>query len=363
MLCDPIGLLCMPADSGTASGDDGPTPESSPDSTMDAGARSDADAALANDGLVQCSGFDCRCATTSDCPKSFACVDKRAVTADIWNACIDAGVGSGAGWDGGGWGVCMEPCCKSSDCDTGDGGAGDYVCFATGAGGNYCVPPGWLGDRSTIGTNAGGGACGGDAGACRSGLCLSGSSVCADTCCSTRSQTIDCAGNAACRFLPFPGSGFDTHETAQCAAAPPGAGMGRCMGNQECQSNLCVGFVDGGFMMGGMQGNCQTACRSSIDCTGMMRQSTQTCSYAQPILPRTEIVATCAPLFGQGFGDGGAGDGSQCRFSSDCTRGSCVQGVCITVCFADSDCPANERCRPQPVQVGGTTYSVLACGI
>jgi hypothetical protein len=355
--------LCVPPEGGAGldgtAGDDGPAGDGDSRATADAGATGDADA-----GPVLCTGFGCKCTTTANCPTEFACVDKQAVTSDIWNACIDAGVGGGG--DGGSWNVCMKPCCTSSDCDMGDGGIGDSVCFATGAGGNYCVPPGWLGDRSTIGTNLGGGACGGDAGACRSGLCLAGaSSVCADTCCSNHAQTLECAANVDCRFDPFPGTGFDTHEAAQCLAGPPSAG--RCQINADCRSNLCVGAVDGGFMMGGGSGNCQDACRNSIDCTptGMMRS--QTCSYVQPNFPRTtEIVAACTQL-GFGQGDGGAGDGNPCRVSADCARGSCVQsngqGICITACFVDSDCVSNERCRPQPVQLGGAPYSVLACGM
>jgi hypothetical protein len=360
-----VSGLCVAlmADGGTdgTMGDDGLAVDHDAQAAADADAMGDA-GTRGNDGEVPCtgSGFGCKCTTTASCPPEFACVDKLAVTADIWNACIDAG--GGGGWDGGSGGVCMKPCCTSGDCDMGDGGMGDSVCFATGAGGNYCVPPGWLGDRSTIGTNVGGGACGGDAGACRSGLCLSGSNVCADTCCSNHSQTYECAANVDCRFDPFPGTGFDTHEAAQCMAGPPSAG--RCQMNADCRSNLCFGAMpDSGFMN---SGTCQDACRNSIDCTptGMMRS--QTCSYVQPNFPMsTELVAACTQQ-GFGQGDGGAGDGSQCRVSADCARGSCVQsngqGVCITACFGDMDCPQNERCRPQAVQLLGAPHSVLACG-
>ena len=59
---------------------------------------------------------------------------------------------------------CTKPCCTTADCDS------STVCFATGAGGNYCVNPTWIGRTATFGTATGGAACKVDSD-CRSGLC------------------------------------------------------------------------------------------------------------------------------------------------------------------------------------------------
>jgi hypothetical protein len=362
--CDRATGQCVTADNDANSemmGDDGgpPPADAKVDATADGDAAIDADAEV-GDVAVACHGFGCKCASSPDCDPTFTCGDKQALTASIWSAWGDAGGGgSSAGH------LCIKPCCTSGDCDMGDGGGGTSVCFATGAGGNYCVPPGWIGDRSIIGTAVGGASCIGDGGvACRSGLCLD-SGVCADTCCSTHS-TAECSGTSVCRFGAFPGSGFDTHEAANCAA-PISMGLPagtQCGANSECRSNLCS---DGGFG----QGMCLDGpCRNPSDCTMIFSRST--CAYMQPYLPMSpELVAACMSGL---RGGGDAGDGMTCRTSSDCARGYCAMqqpgvGVCVAVCFVDDpgsssgDCPPPERCRPQPLLIGGTTYSVLACGM
>ncbi|MDP9002564.1 MAG: hypothetical protein M3O46_20940 [Myxococcota bacterium] len=355
--CDPHAPGCTADSEGgnDMMGDDGGmSGDVRTGDAMDAEVLSDADSGT-NDGLVPCRGLGCRCTTTANCPASFACVDKVSITADIWAAWIDAGGINDAG------GFCAETCCTSGDCDLGDGGSAT-VCFGTGAGGNYCVPPSWLGDRSAIGIAGGGASCGDDASAdaatvCRSGLCLD-SGVCADTCCSTRLYKTECSGSG-CRFGAFPGAGFDNHQAANCAV-PIGSDLGTspCMSNDQCRSNLCLGF--GGF--GGM-GSCRDACRLPADCPANPRSQPTTCGYVQPNPPDADLVAAC--MAGGRVGD--AGDGMPCRSSGECAQGYCAQngpqGVCIAVCFADSDCPQPERCRPQTVQLSGGTYSVLACGM
>jgi hypothetical protein len=335
-------------------GDDGGTLEDARvDATLDGDAVADAEAGT-SDVQMPCHGIGCRCSSSSDCDTSFACADKLAVTANVWNAWLGAGGGDAGRF-------CVEPCCTSLDCDSEDGGSGATVCFATGAGGNYCVPPSWLGDRSAIGAASGGAGCGGGAGiACRSGLCLD-SGVCADTCCSTKSST-ECATNFVCRIGPFPGTGFDVHASAHCSAAPIGAGSSGCMSNSDCRSNLCLDTTFGNM-------SCRDGCRNRDDCSppGTPMYRSQACEYIQPVATATEVVAACAPLNTLGFGDGGGGDGSKCQTSADCARGYCAlqpggQSVCLSSCFVDGDCPPPERCRPQPHVLGGTTYSVLACG-
>jgi hypothetical protein len=369
--CDSkTGLCAMPDAGNEMMMEDAPAGSDGPDATMDAADDrkvGDADAgadADAGESSSPCSGFGCACATSSDCPPRFACAGKVALTTDVWNALTDAG---GVRGDAGS-GVCVEPCCISSECDSDDGGSGGQVCFATGAGGNYCVPPAWLGDRSTIGTALGGAACADDAGApCRSGLCVSG--ACADTCCSSRLSAIECAGGSICRFAPFPGAGFDKHETATCAPLPASArtnnGSG-CASNSECKSNFCSGG-DGGVTSGDMP-TCREPCRNASDCAGSTR-SPPWCGYLD-IPMSTDLVSACMPS-NRGVGD--AGGGSPCQLSSDCARGYCAplgngRSACLATCFIDrpggsDDCLPSERCRPQPLQVGTAIYSVLACGM
>jgi hypothetical protein len=376
----------------------------------------DAMAIRPDTGTHSCQGFGCGCAMTSDCDPGLVCTGRRAVGADIWNAWTswvnsvssDAGDGGGDGaiddsgsadtggsdggngeggvFDGGNGdsgngeggdggdsggsgdsghpdaeseGFCAEPCCTSSDCDIGAGN----VCFATGKGGNYCVPPSLLGDRSNIGTasTAPGGAPCGAGTTCRSGLCLA-SGICADTCCSTNDSLKECAVRSLCRFGPFPGAGFDTHQTANCqvvvdAGRPLLSDDTRCATNSECRSNLCA------ISIGGGNPACRDACRTRSDCTQF--HTSHTCNYVQPYLPASrDLVASCAT---GGAAGGRGGDGTPCLATADCAQGVCAQSggqsVCLAECFADRDCAAGEHCRPQALQLGDAGYSVLACGM
>jgi hypothetical protein len=368
-VCDPTTKICVTPEAGSdmmMGGDDAPSTGEMDATTdvADAGKLADAgDGDGDGGGASQCTGFGCSCTTSSDCAQQFACAGKVALTTDIWTALIDAG---GARGDAGA-GICVEPCCASSECDTDDGGSGVQICFATGAGGNYCLPPSLLGDRSAIGMGLGGSACMDDAGPqCRSGLCASG--ICADTCCSNRSTALECTGGSLCRFAQFPGTGFDKHETATCAL--PTAGRvnngNNCGANAECRSNLCSGG-DGGVMSGDMP-TCREPCRNASDCASSSR-TPPSCGYLD-IPMSTDIVSACMPT-NRGAGD--AGGGSPCQVSTDCARGYCAptgngRSACVATCFIErpggsGDCLPTERCRPQPLQVGTAIYSVLACGM
>jgi hypothetical protein len=330
LTCDSRGW-CVGPDASTGDG-----------SADDAGNQADAGSSLPEAGQTTCGSLGCRCSVSADCPMGLACVDELAATPEIWNAWVDSGVGAG---DGTGSGICMQPCCTSNDCTMAD----NYVCFATGGGGSYCVMPDWLGDRAAIGTTTGGASCDTGSG-CRSGLCAGG--LCADTCCSTRQQLLECASGSACRFGSFPGgTTFDTHEAARCVAAGGGGGnaganASTCTSNGDCRSNLCL--ASGGF---NSTSTCRDACRSLADCTapaggggnggnGGSTQATPPCTYVEPGgQAGAEIVAACSPAGNRGGVDAGP-----------------------PVCFDDSDCPPLTRCRPQRVRVDGGMYSVLACG-
>jgi hypothetical protein len=259
--------------------------------------------ALSPDG--GCRSLGCGCAGNSACDSGL-CLDKVAATPDLYNAA-------------GGTSFCSSPCCTSSDCP------GGTVCFATGAGGNYCVDPALLQDRSTPGAGMGGQACT-DGTGCRSGRCVSG--VCVDTCCST-AATDECAGGSVCAFADFPGTGFDVHFGGNCAKTSGTLTDGAaCSANTDCQSGFCN--KDSTVL------HCAAVCRRSADCaTG------RACAYFVPpgvTGSGNDIIAACLPNAGT------LGPGQACTTSQDCADGLCFSAsggsACSDVCVANADCPS-----------------------
>jgi hypothetical protein len=229
------------------------------------------------------------------------------------------------------------------------------VCFATAAGGNYCVLPQWIGRSGGLGTGAGGASCT-NARDCRSGLCSG--NTCADTCCSGQA-TGECASGSVCTFSAFPGSGIDVHYGAHCAAAGgTGTNGHSCSSNNSCESQICAADT--------MFGNnyCHGACRSATDCTGTCDGAPCACNY---VLPNgtTDLVAVCIGS------SGNTPEGGTCNPTMDtCAAGFCDSNTnkCTSVCFTNADCTtAGWHCRPElvTIYVNGTpggSYSVLACG-
>jgi hypothetical protein len=217
------------------------------------------------------------------------------------------------------------------------------VCFATAAGGNYCVNPLWVGRAVDFGAKVGGTSCAANA-ECRSGLCAG--SKCADPCCSTNA-TASCAPGTSCRFGNFPGAtSFDKSYVASCGSAGSGANGSTCNVPSDCKSELC----DSNF-----NGNCRNACRNTADCGS----ASVSCAYIV-VTGNNGIVAACFPQAGN------AAEGATCTQDSDCQSQFCdpTAKQCTDVCFANSDCTkAGWRCRPEVVTVqAGGSYSVLACG-
>ncbi len=349
--CDQNTLACAPAEAGVsseaeseASADSSPgvedstlTDGSSPaDSTLegagdasDGGAQADAtqdasgeassewgdgaasdggvdgaDGSASTDGGGSCRGLACRCSGAADCASGL-CGQELTVTSDVY-----AAAGSAS--------FCTQPCCTSADCDS------TTVCFGTGAGGSYCVPPAWISRGTTFGTKAGGAPCGGDSD-CRSGLCAAGG--CADTCCSTAHAAAECGGGTTCNLGAFPGLGFDTHHVGFCGASAA------CAFGSPC-----------------------TACRQTADCSVL----TPSCVYVPASVGSTEIVAGCTAT-----PTGAGGQGSPCNANGDCASAFCDPDAkqCTDVCFTDTDCTMGGRCLTGQVsQNGGGSYSVLRCG-
>jgi hypothetical protein len=335
--CDPDTLACVPGDSGPSSDDATMTgDEDAPvgGDAMEAGGV-DAEAGgrdTGGDTIGPCRTLGCKCSGSADCD-SQVCADQLTVTPQLYAAAHSAN-------------FCTQSCCTSADCPDGS------VCFATAAGGSYCVIPAWLGDRTaTLGAKTGGQACSGG-GECRSGLCAG--NACADTCCSANGG--ECATGTTCRFTAFPGSGFDTHTSANCGLSFGIRQNGSsCTFDSDCISNMC------GAVGGVGTNTCHAPCRSTANCGG----GTQACGYVLPNpSPSNDVVAACVA------GGGTAPEGSSCNPSAstnNCFSGFCAQASseCTDVCAATGDCTkAGWRCRPElePVQ-GGGSFSVLACGL
>jgi hypothetical protein len=322
-VCDSQTLKCTPI--GGSTGDDGQSPDASTaggdagvssgsDATNEANARSDgpdgtgqaqSEAGSTPDGSTSCRGVGCSCTGGAACDSNI-CAASQTVTNDVTQA------------DMGNF-FCTQPCCTSADCP------GSSVCFATGAGGNYCVLPAWLGRTTpTLGVRAGGAACTSNKD-CRSGLCAS--SMCADTCCSLANAAAECATGTTCRFGTFPGLSFDTHAAAFCGP---------------------VTACTGGFQ-------CNHPCRSTAECG-----AGQACYYLPANLPNKDINAACTT------GDGPGVEGSKCSTDFQCASNFCDTTTmeCSDVCFADTDCTVDGwHCRPATVVLAsGGSDSVLTCG-
>lgn len=325
--CDPTSSLCV----GVAS-DDGPTVDEEASTTeggpdADATTAPDEAAPPAETGPTETSGpcrsIGCKCSGGTDCDSGI-CADQLSVTSGVWSAAGSAG-------------FCTSPCCTSNECAAGS------VCFATAAGGNYCVDPSWVQRSTALGTGLGGATCatGRD---CRSGLCAG--TTCADTCCST-GQAGECSGSDVCSFGDFPGAvTYDKSYVAMCAHGGTGQNGANCSHNSDCESELCDAT---------QFGNCRNACRNTADCGG----GGVSCAYIT-VTGDTGVVAACFP------GAGNTPEGSSCQQDGDCQSQFCnpTSKECTDVCFADSDCTKSGwRCRPEVVTVqAGGSFSVLACG-
>jgi hypothetical protein len=270
-----------------------------------------------------CTGLACACTLGTDCATNI-CATKVMVTAAAYTAA-------------GNTGFCTKPCCSSADCDA------KTVCFATAAGGNFCVRPEWLGRSSQLGEGPGGASCVADTD-CRSALCVG--STCQDVCCSSAQVASECAVGQSCVFGTFPGRSFDKRYVAYCAPPAGTAASGAaCGGSTMCATGLCA-TVDY---------KCHDACRNSGDCGS----PTVECGYAIPNLstPGSSLVSACSAALGPGA------QGAPCTNNNGCQSGFCdaTSKQCTDVCYGDTDCTfAGWRCRPELLLP--TPYSVLACG-
>lgn len=321
-------------DGNEASGDDGDANGMDGDDTVETGDDiSRFETGPDGDGIGPCNTTGCACSKNSQCASGL-CADKQAVTQNIYNK---AGMMT----------FCTKPCCTSADCDAGT------VCFATSAGGNYCVDPSWVGRSAPSGTNNhGGDTCVND-GDCRSGLCDKTGGMCLDTCCSTGSGGSECSAATDCAFSKFPGVGFDTGYTAWCQPPVGNAANGASCTNDPtiCRSGLCTCDDQNCFTS-----HCHDACRNTPDCG-----SGQSCTYIQlfdNMMNVIGVISACNPK-----GSGTGTQGMTCSMDTDCATQDCsMANGCTDVCFTDADCGGAWHCLPETVTLKtGGSYEVLDC--
>jgi hypothetical protein len=210
--------------------------------------------------------------------------------------------------------LCTKPCCTSADCDTG------FVCFGAGTGGNYCVPPQKL-SRAAPGAKSPGASCATN-GECRSGRCEG--SRCLDTCCSNA----NCAAPTTCRLATV--NAGVARESWNCALPPGPLDAGQsCTDQAQCSSNACLPSV----------GACRTSCcgKASCEAAGFAGSA---CIYGLSVATNDRFK------FCGNFG--GAAAGQPCQTDPQCKSQVCDTELrtCIEPCCLDSDCLANQACRP-----------------
>jgi hypothetical protein len=280
----------------------------------------------------RCTGVGCPCTTNGACD------------GDI---CADMGILTGSVTMGQ---MCTQTCCASSECPDGS------VCFATGTGGNYCVPSSALG--RTVGTVAGGGSCATDA-TCRSGKCGQGGK-CADACCSDS----NCTNGAQCA-LDTTTSETNGHQVLQCTGNSGSHLTGTtCTTNGYCHGGACEPDPTSSFNSECMQPCCSTA---NAGTPGAMGCGTGFACYALNVNPPADWIPVCSQpsgndTDGQPLTIGTGGMGASCTLNRDCRSTHCFGGRCTDVCCSDADCTvvAGWVCRPRPG--AGTNGVFLRCG-
>lgn len=253
-------------------------------------------------------GLGIPCVFDRECLPGLVCGSSTMLTTEV----VPAGSSS----------ICTKPCCTSKEC--GD----NYVCFAPGTGGNYCIAA-EKAQRMVAFENGktGGEPCGAPE-ECRSGLCTDG--VCNDTCCTQK----DCAVGSTCRA-----SNISGHVGWTCALdKDAGKELNEpCTSPDECQNENCVA-VDSPSSKG-----CVPSCCSASDCDTQGFPNAA-CVYGNSGL---DNLKWCLKTQLNGPLDAGA----RCNDDKDCRTRVCdaEQGVCVTACCSDNDCAPGEACKPSLV--------------
>jgi hypothetical protein len=296
--CDTAALRCVSADSSApideAGGEDVLT-----DDVRDGGG--DADAGPLDLG--------------AKCRVDLECKSKLCGASTILTTVITATTGP----------ICTSPCCTSAECPS------SFVCFNGATGGGYCVPAA-LAQRTPAATGGKGGGVSCTANTeCRSGLCTGTPKSCLDTCC----VASDCSGATTCR-LKSVASPPPSHEIWACALSEPGANKvpgDSCAASTECGTDTCIGF--------GASQICRPPCSNTASCRTVPGFTSGHCLYGSS---GNDYFKFC--FSGTTAGDSPAG--AACADETTCQSDYCDAELkkCANVCGKDSDCAADEACRP-----------------
>jgi hypothetical protein len=238
------------------------------------------------------------CAATSECVSPLFCADATVLGSKVLPIATK--------------GMCTAPCCTSSTCDN------NFVCYAPGSGGHFCVDPAKIG-RSTPGADAPG-ATDTTATRCRSGELQNGR--CIDTCCSDS----DCTNGTSCAY-----GTLDGHSGYFCQ---PNTGSGQdgdvCFAQTDCHDYVCA------------YNTCYANCCKTSNCPGYACVAVK---YNQS----PDSVPLCAQnMLGAG------GIGTPCTNNTTCASNYCYddlvksQQYCSDSCCVDADCGGGYVCRPTP---------------
>jgi hypothetical protein len=304
MVCDTAQGKCV-VEAGVIDEDAGDTDAGDgPDATVDA------------DGGPAAVGSPCR--VDGDCA-SLLCGTSTILTTTITS-------GSGP--------VCTKTCCTSADCPSGT------VCFSGGTGGNYCVAAAKaLRTPPATGGKSPGATCSGSP-ECRSGLCQLGR--CLDTCCLVGA----CSAGTTCRVSTIT-SPTPAHDSWVCAPPPPGADAGdgqKCVSQSDCKNDNCIGSgllpPDAGTPE---PRACRPSCCNKQDCVTQLGAGSH-CAYSTS---GTDQIKFCFFT----TKTSGLTKNQPCGTNTECQSDYCDAELqkCLEVCCADSDCAANEVCRPSGV--------------
>ncbi len=233
--------------------------------------------------------------------------------------------------------ICTIPCCTSSECPR------DALCYATGAGGNYCVPQAAFKITAPLGTTLAGLACESDTD-CRSGSCEPKSKRCIDACCGDQ----NCGAGTTCRLATsFRGKTSFACQAGNGTTAPNAA----CRTNADCGDGYCYDY-------GGGYAFCVNPCCGSSACGsvffGFPYYFTQALSCTDsPVGTLGDVASVCN---GQKQGTGTRRIGEDCTSDSSCASELCRTisdnvKKCTDVCCTDTDCASvGWVCRPTSVQ-------------
>jgi hypothetical protein len=326
--CNAGTQMCDPDGSDASGGDDGGgTDASAVDAPLPP-----ADGNLPDLGPIdsgKCTTVGCPCTRNGDCDSDI-CADSTILTS------VDT---TGK--------VCTKPCCASSDCPT------DFVCFAPGTGGNYCVTKTML-SRPNLGNVPGGGTCATNE-VCRSGKCGS-AGLCLDACCTTNSSTPiaeSCAAGSQCALDSQTG-----HTVLQCTG-----NSGTKINGDSCSSSgtPCHGAACESDPTNPPFNECLVPCCSTPSCG-----SGFACFDIQNVGQMDWFPLCSQPTGndtdGQPLTIGSGAMGATCNKNRDCRSVHCLGGRCSDVCCTDADCAAVSGWKCQPTITAGTNGVFLRCG-